>query len=122
MATLSDNAKQLVDGPKFAHLATIMPDGSPHSAPVWIGREEDLLLVCTEAGSLKGKNTLRESRVSASIVDFGDPYTEVQIRGRVVDRCQDAELKYYHAMSLKYVGKPGAYRDEKSPICFDHRS
>lgn len=51
----SDGMEQLLGGPNFAHLATIMPDGSPHSAPVWIGREGDRLLVCTEAGSLKGK-------------------------------------------------------------------
>ena len=57
---LSNDVKQLVDHPNFAHLATLMSDGSPHSAPVWIGREDDLLLVCTEAGSLKGKNTLRD--------------------------------------------------------------
>jgi predicted pyridoxine 5'-phosphate oxidase superfamily flavin-nucleotide-binding protein len=66
---LSDEVKQLVDRPNFAHIATLMSDGSPHSAPVWIGREADLLLVCTEAGSLKGKNTLRDPRVSLSLVD-----------------------------------------------------
>jgi len=31
---LANDVKQLVDRPNFAHLATIMPDGSPHSAPV----------------------------------------------------------------------------------------
>lgn len=113
---LSDEVKQLVDRPNFAHLATVMSYGSPHSAPVWIGREGDLLLVCTEAGSLKGKNTLREPRISLSVVDFVDPYTEVQIRGRVVERRPDPELKHYDAMSLKYSGKPWPYRDEKSPI------
>ena len=81
---LSHEMKQLVDRPNFAHLATLMSDGSPHSTPVWIGREGDVLLVCTEAGSLKGRNTPRDPRVSISIVDFVDPYTEVQIRGRVV--------------------------------------
>jgi PPOX class probable F420-dependent enzyme len=113
---LSNDVKQLVDRPNFAHLATLMSDGSPHSAPVWIGREDDLLLVCTEAGSLKGKNTLRDPRVSISMVDFVDPYSEVQIRGRVVERRPDPELRYYDAMSMKYVGKLWPYRDEKSPI------
>jgi PPOX class probable F420-dependent enzyme len=113
---LSNDVKQLVDQRNFAHLATIMPDGSPHSAPVWIGREDEFLLVCIEAGSLKGKNTLREPRVSISIVDFVDPYSEVQIRGRVVERRPDPELRHFDAMSLKYVGKPWPYRDEKSPI------
>ena len=97
--TLSNEVKQLVDHPNFAHLATLMSDGSPHSAPVWIGREDDLLLVRTEAGSLKGKNTLRDPRVSISMVDFVDPYSEVQIRGRVVERRPDPELKYYDKMS-----------------------
>jgi PPOX class probable F420-dependent enzyme len=82
---LSNDVKQLVDRPNFAHLATLMSDGSPHSAPVWIGREDDLLLICTEATSLKGKNTLRDPRVSISMVDFVDPYSDVQIRGRVVE-------------------------------------
>ena len=114
--SLSDEVIELVERPNFAHIATLMPDGSPHSAPVWIGREENLLFVCTEASSLKGRNTLREPRVSLSLVDFVDPYTEVQIRGRVIERRPDPQLKYYDAMSLKYIGKPWPYREEKEPI------
>jgi len=114
--SLSDDVKKLVDQPNFAHLATLMPDGSPHSAPVWVAREGELLLVCTEATSLKGKNTQRDPRVSLSIVDFRDPYTEAQIRGRVVERRADPELKYYDLVSRKYIGKPWPYRDEVSPI------
>jgi len=113
---LSNEVRQLVDRSNFAHLATIMSDGSPHSAPVWIGREDDFLLVCTEAGSLKGKNVLRDPRVSISMVDFVDPYSEIQIRGRVIERRPDPELKHFDAMSRKYIGIPWPYRDEKLPI------
>ena len=114
--TLSDDAKGLLDRPNFAHLATLMSDGSPHSAPVWVGRENDLLLVCTDADSLKGKNTQRDPRVSISMVDFDDPYAELQLRGSVVERRPDPELKYYDAMSQKYIGKPWPYREVQSPI------
>jgi PPOX class probable F420-dependent enzyme len=113
---LSDEVKKLIDAPNFAHLATLMPDGSPHSAPVWIGREGDRVLVCTEATSLKGKNTERDPRVSLSIVDLRDPYTEAQMRGRVVERWPDPQLKHYDLMSHKYIDKPWPYRDEKAPI------
>ena len=113
---LSDEVKKLIDGPNFGHLATLMPDGSPHSAPVWIARERDFILICTEATSLKGKNTERDPRISLSIVDFRDPYTEVQVRGRVIERRSDPQLKYFDLMSHKYIGKPWPYRDEKSPI------
>ena len=113
---LSEELKKLVDRPNFAHLGTIMSDGSPHSAPVWIAREGDLLLICTEATSLKGKNTQREPRVAISIVDFHNPYEEAQMRGRVIERRPDPQLKYYDLMSQKYIGKPWPYRNEKSPI------
>jgi len=113
---LSNDVKQLSDGPNFGHLATLMPDGSPQSAPVWIHREGDRILICTEATSLKGKNTKRDPRISLSVVDFGDPYKEVQIRGRVVEQRPDPQLKVFDEMSRKYIGKPWPYRDEKSPI------
>ena len=113
---LSEELKGLIDRPNFAHLATLMPDGSPHSAPVWIAREGDFLLITTEATSLKGKNTQRDPRVAISILDLSDPYTEAQMRGRVIERRPDPQLKYYDLMSQKYISKPWPYREEESPI------
>jgi len=86
---LSDDVKQLVDRPNFAHLATIMSDGSPHSAPFWIGRENDLLLVCTEAGSL-----LTPTRKSKFVDALS---SRVPILNSVT----------YDAMSEKYTGNLG---------------
>jgi PPOX class probable F420-dependent enzyme len=79
---LKDEIKQLLDRANFAHLATLMPDGSPQSVPVWAGREENRIVICTGEGSLKAKNTRRDARVALSIVDFFNPYLEAQIRGR----------------------------------------
>jgi PPOX class probable F420-dependent enzyme len=113
---LSDEIKSLIDRPNFAHLATLLSDGSPHSAPVWIAREGDLVLICTAADSFKGKNTQRDPRVSLSMIDFRDPYTEAQLRGRVIERRPDPQLKFYDSISQKYIGKPWPYREEKGPI------
>jgi PPOX class probable F420-dependent enzyme len=113
---LTQEIRKLVDRPNFAHLATVMADGAPHIAPVWIAREGDLLLICTEATSVKGRNAERDARVGISVVDFDDPYMEVQMRGRVVQRRPDPQLKYYDSMSQKYIEKPWPYREEKGPI------
>ena len=86
---LADNVKQLLDRPNFAHLATLMEDGSPLSTPVWVGREGDRIIVCTSGKSLKGRNTQRDPRVAISMVDFQDPYRELQLRGRVVEHRAD---------------------------------
>jgi PPOX class probable F420-dependent enzyme len=112
MATaLSNDIKTLLDSPNFAHLATLMPDGSPQSVPVWVGREGDHVLVCTGEGSLKAKNTRRDPRVSLSIIDFHDPYKEVQLRGRVVERRPDGDFKTMDLISMKYIGKPFPFRN-----------
>ena len=113
---LSDEIRKLIDRRNFGHLATLMADGSPHSAPVWIHREGDLIVICTSANSLKSRNTQRDARVALSILDFRDPYMEAQIRGRVVERRPDPQLKYFDAMSLKYIGKPWPFRGEEGPI------
>src|SRR5579863_2906036 len=101
--SLSSEIKQLIDRANFAHLATLMADGSPQSVPIWVGREGEHLVVCTAEGSLKAKNTRRDPRVALSIVDFANPYEEVQIRGRVIERRPDPELKVMDLISHKYT-------------------
>ena len=113
---LTDEIKLLVDGPNFAHLATLMPDGSPQSVPVWIGREGERLLICTGEASLKAKNTQRDPRVALSIIDFRDPYREAQLRGRVVERRPDPDCKYIDVISRKYTGKPFPFRQPEGRV------
>src|SRR5258707_5984792 len=98
---LSNEIRALLDAPNFAHLSTLMPDGSPQSVPVWVGREGDRILIATGEGSLKAKNTRRDPRVSLSIVDMDDPYSEAQLRGRVVERRPDGDFKRMDPISHK---------------------
>jgi PPOX class probable F420-dependent enzyme len=113
---LPEEVKQLIDRPNFVHLATLMPDGSPHAAPVWMGREGDHIVICTSESSVKGKNTKRDDRVALSIVDFDNPYEEAQIRGRVIERRPDPDFKILDAISQKYIGKPFPLRSERNQV------
>jgi len=114
--SLSNEIRALLDVPNFAHLATLMSDGSPQSAPVWVGREGDRILICTGEGSLKAKNTRRDPRVALSIIDFHDPYMEAQLRGRVVERRPDGDFKYMDPISHKYTGKPFPFRSPEGRV------
>ena len=113
---LSDETRHLIDGANFAHLATLMPDGSPQSVPVWISRDGDRLVICTGEKSLKARNTVRDPRVAISVVDLRNPYSEVQIRGHVVERRPDPELKVMDPISHKYTGKPFPMRNPEGRV------
>ncbi len=113
---LTDEIKKLLDRPNFAHLSTLMPDGSPQSAPVWIAREGDRILIGTGEGSLKARNTRRDPRVALSVVDMDDPYSEAQLRGRVVARRPDGDFEGMDAISHKYTGQPFPFRNPEGRV------
>jgi PPOX class probable F420-dependent enzyme len=117
-ASLSLEVKQLIDRPNFAHLSTLMPDGSPTSTPVWVGREGDHIVICTGENSLKAKNTRRDPRVAISIVDFKNPYEEVQMRGKVIEHRPDPDLRIMDPISHKYTGKPFPFRNPEGRVAF----
>jgi PPOX class probable F420-dependent enzyme len=114
--TIPVEVKRLLDGANFAHLATLLPDGSPQSVPVWVGREGERVVICTGENSLKARNTLRDPRVSLSILDMKNPYEEAQLRGRVVERRPDPQLKVMDPISIKYTGKPFPFRSPEGRV------
>jgi PPOX class probable F420-dependent enzyme len=117
MATpLPDLLKQLLDGPNFAHLATLRKDGSPQTDPVWVGRDGERVLVATGEGTVKAKNSRRDPRVALSIVGFANPYKEAMIRGRVVERRPDADLAVMDEIARKYTGKPFPWRSPEGRV------
>src|SRR2546422_4595034 len=108
---LSDEIKTLIRGANFAHFATLMSDGSPQVAPVWVDLEGDSILVSTGEGSLKAKNARRDARVGLSIMAWDSQYREAQLRGRISERRPDADFKTMDRVSRKYTGKPFPFRD-----------
>ena len=106
----------LLSRPNFAHLATLMPDGSPNVTPVWIGVRGDNILLGSGESSLKIRNLRRDSRLALSVVDFHDPYEEVQIYGGVVEFRDDSSFTIMDEISHKYTGKPFPFRNPEGRV------
>jgi PPOX class probable F420-dependent enzyme len=105
MAGLPDDVRELFGARNFAHLATTLPDGSPHSVPVWMRVEDDRLLFFTQTQSRKARNLERDPHVAISIVDEQNPYRSAWVRGRVVGRVEgDAALEIIDRISQQYTG------------------
>jgi len=117
MATpLTDGLKALLDGPNFAHLATLRKNGAPQVDPVWVGREGDRILVGTGEGTVKAKNSRRDPRVALSIIGFRNPYDEAMVRGRIVERRPDPDLVTMDEISRKYTGKEFPWRTPEGRV------
>lgn len=102
---LSEEAKRLIEGLSFGHLATLMPDGSPQVTPVWVDHDGEYVLVNTEEERQKPKNMRNDPRVALSITDSENPYKGVAIRGRVVDMTHEGAKDHIDKMAKKYMGK-----------------
>jgi PPOX class probable F420-dependent enzyme len=110
MAISFDEATlRLLDGRNYAVLATINPDGSPHTSAMWVGRDGDDLVFSTVEGRVKHRNMLRDPRVSVSVLDSADPENYVEFRGRV-SMTPDPDRLLHIQLSHKYDADPGEDR------------
>jgi len=104
-ATLSEGVKKLFLESNFAHLATLMPDGSPQVTPVWVDLEDGRILVNTAEGRAKPRNVRRDPRVAISIVRQDNPYTSAFIRGRVAEMRHEGADELIDRLAKKYIGQ-----------------
>jgi PPOX class probable F420-dependent enzyme len=103
---LDEGLRRLLEGRNYAHLATILPDGSPHSVPIWVGLEGDRIAFFTQPQSRKARNLERDPRVALSVIDLENPYRSAWIRGRVVETSDgDDALTVIDRISNRYTGE-----------------
>lgn len=102
---LSEAVRKLLEGPNFAHLGTLMPDGSPQVTVVWVNLRGEHILINTAEGRQKPRNIRRDDRVALSVVNQENPYQTVAIRGRVVELAHDGADEHIDELSKKYLGQ-----------------
>jgi PPOX class probable F420-dependent enzyme len=107
MIVLNDEARALFAGPNIAHIATILPDGGPHSVPVMIDLEGEYLAFFTAPDSRKSRNLAADDRIAISVVDRENLVRSALVRGRVVKRVGgDAGWEIVDRIFAKYTGEP----------------
>ena len=107
MSALPDDVRERFAAANFAHLATLLPDGSPHSVAVWAEVEGDRVFFFTQPGSRKARNLGRDGRVALSVVDRANPYRTAHVRGRVAETVEgDEALALIDRLARKYTGEP----------------
>lgn len=90
--------------PVLAHLATLMPNGSPQVTPVWIDFDGEHILVNTAEGRQKDRNLAARPAVALSMVDPDDQFRYLEVRGRVVERTRDGAIEHVDRLAQRYLG------------------
>ena len=80
MAELPDDVRALFERPNYAHIATVLPDGGPHSVPVWIALEGDRIAFFTQERSRKARNLPRPDASSPLTLDRDPSWRSSTIR------------------------------------------
>ncbi len=89
----------------FAHLATIMPDGSPQNTPVWFDYVDGKIRVNSARGRTKVRNMKEGAKVALSIMDPDNSDRYVQLRGTVTRvRQDDVAAAHIDSLAFKYMG------------------
>ena len=101
--TLTDDQVALLREKVLAHVATVMPDGSPHVTPVWVDTDGEAVLFNTAKGRLKYRNLRRDPRVAISLSAKDNDYRTVVMRGRAefIEEGADAHID---RLAKKYLG------------------
>jgi PPOX class probable F420-dependent enzyme len=101
---LPDDVRTLLAAPNYVHLSTLRADGSPRNWVVWVGLEDQLILICTSETAWTAKDMRRDQRVGLSVSDLSNPYRMATIQGRVIEMRPDERCRYMDPISIKYTG------------------
>jgi PPOX class probable F420-dependent enzyme len=105
MAELPKTHADIPHKKAFAHLATLMADGTPQVSPVWVDEKDGYILVNSAVGRVKDKNVARNPAVAVSMTDPDNPYRQISVRGRVVERTTQGAEEHIDEMAKKYLGQ-----------------
>jgi anthraniloyl-CoA monooxygenase len=96
----------LFEKPSLGHLATLMPDGTPHVTPVWVDYDGECVIVNSAAGRRKDLNIAARRDVAIEIADPDNPNRYVHVRGRVVEVTEDGADRHLDRLAQRYLGRP----------------
>ncbi len=99
--------------PNPAVVATVSPDGAPHSAATWYDWEDGRVLLNMDESRLRLDYLRANPAVALTVLEQGDWYRHVSLLGRVVSIEEDEGLRDIDRLSLRYEGKPYGNRERR---------
>jgi PPOX class probable F420-dependent enzyme len=103
---------ELMRRPNPAVVATLRPDGSPHTVATWYLWDGERVLLNMDESRARLGFMRRDPRVSLTVLDAESWYRQVTLLGRVAELVDDDGLADIDRLSRHYGGQP--FRDRES--------
>ncbi len=106
MGAVDPRVRELAQQANFAAFTVLLGSGTPMTHVMWVDADDDHVLINTEVHRAKFKAVERDPRVTVMIWERDDPYSYVEVRGRVVETVRGPEAReHIDALSRKYRGR-----------------
>lgn len=99
--------------PNYAVIASLRPDGSPHTAPTWYDWESGRALLNMDETRLRLRFMRRDPRVALTVLDHESWSRHASLLGQIVAIEEDVELRDIDRLALRYTGEPFRTRDRR---------
>lgn len=106
--TIPPTHLDLLTRPVCGVLTTMDEDGWPRSSLVWVGHDGECATVNTTLERGKGRNLLRDPRLSLLVVDPDNTVRFIEIRGEA-ELVTDGALEHLDALTRRYTRHPRFY-------------
>ena len=104
---------EFLSRPNPAVIATLRPDGSPHTVPTWYDWEDGRVLLNMDESRLRLRFLRRDPRAALTVLDEGSWYSHISLIGRVVSIEDDPDLADIDRLAVRYTGQPFRRRDAR---------
>jgi len=102
---LSPGFQKLLREPSYCEIATVLKDGSPHIAQVWVDTDGEHILINTPQNTQKVRNLKRDPRVAVNVFDPGNQWRLGSARGRAVEITREGADEHIDKLYKKYRGQ-----------------
>ncbi len=119
---IPESHRDLFEKKALAHLATLMPNGSPQVTPLWVMLDaEGYVIVNSARGRQKDRNMRARPQVALSIGDPDNPQRYIQVRGRVVEVTEEGANDVINQLAMKYNGRPYNFQAGQTRVTYKIR-
>jgi PPOX class probable F420-dependent enzyme len=109
---LPQELNDFLAAPNPSVIASLMPDGSPHTAATWYIWEDGRVLVNMDESRKRLQYIRDEPRVSITVIGAEEWYRQITLRGRASTIEPDESLADIDRLARHYTGDPYANREQ----------